>query len=106
MTKGRVPGIGSWNIENSPEEEGNIVESVVYNNEEQVTVDVEVVENILINNNGELSEKDKELEWYFQSELENLNHFTLLHMEPREKHLKEQCLIRSMKEQIKPSICI
>ena len=53
--------------------------------EEQVAVDVEVVENVLINNNEELSEKDKEFERCFQSELENLNHSTLLHMEPREK---------------------
>ena len=35
--------------------------------EEQVTVDVEVVEKVLINNDEELSEKDKELEQYFQS---------------------------------------
>ena len=38
-----------------------------------------------MSNNEELSEKDKELERYFQSELENLNHFTLYHMETREK---------------------
>ena len=73
-------------IENNPEEEGNIVEPVVNNNEEeQVPVDVEIVENVLINNDEELSEKDKQLERYFQSELENLNHSTLLHMEPKEK---------------------
>ena len=73
-------------IENNPEEKGNIVEPVVNDDEEeQVTVDVEVVENVLINNDEELSEKDKELERYFQSELENLNHSTLLNMEPREK---------------------
>ena len=53
--------------------------------EEQVAVDVEVVENVQINNDGELSEKDKEFERHFQSELENLNHSTLLHMEPRKK---------------------
>ena len=53
--------------------------------EEQLAVDVEVVENVLINNDEEFSEKDKELERYFQSELENLNLSTLLHMEPREK---------------------
>ena len=73
-------------IENNPEEERNIVELVLNNDEgEQVTVDVEVVENVLINNNEELSEKYKELEQYFQSELKKLNHSTLLHMEPREK---------------------
>ena len=73
-------------IENNPEEEGNIVELVLNNDEgEQVTVDVEVVENVLINNNEELSEKYKELEQYFQSELKKLNHSTLLHMEPRQK---------------------
>ena len=32
-----------------------------------------------------IKKKDKQLEQYFQLELENLNHFTLLHMEPREK---------------------
>ena len=31
------------------------------NDEERVAVDVEVVENVLINNDEELSEKDKEL---------------------------------------------
>ena len=73
-------------IENNPDEKDNIVEPVVNNEEEeQVAVDVEVVENVLINNNEELSEKDKEFERCFQSELENLNHSTLLHMEPREK---------------------
>ena len=72
--------------ENNPEEEGNIVEPVVNNNEEeQVPVDVEIVEKVLINNDEELSEKDKQLERYFQSELKNLNHSTLLHMEPKEK---------------------
>ena len=61
-------------IENNPEEEGNIVEPVVNNDEEkQVVVDVEVVENVLINNDQDLSEKDKELEQYFQLNLENLN---------------------------------
>ena len=76
-------------IEDNPEEERNIFEPVVNNNEEkQVAVDVEVGENIIINNNEELSENDKERERYFQSELENLNHSTLLHMEPREKLLK------------------
>ena len=73
-------------IENIPREEVNIVEQVVNNDEEeQVTVDVEVVENVLIDNNEELSEKDEELEQYFQSELKNLNHSTLYHMEPTEK---------------------
>ena len=43
-------------IENNPEEEGNIVEPVVNNDEEeQVAVDVEAVENNLINNDEELS---------------------------------------------------
>ena len=61
-------------IENNPEEEGNIVEPVVNNDEEkQVVVDVEVVENVLINNDQDLSEKDKELEQYFKLNLENLN---------------------------------
>ena len=73
-------------IENNPEEEGNIVEPVVNDDEEeQVTVHVKVVENVLINNDKELSEKDKELERSFQSELENLSHSTLLRIEPREK---------------------
>ena len=73
-------------IENNPEEESNIVEPVVNNDEEeQVAVDVEVVENVLIKNDKELSKQDKELEQYFQLELENLNHFTSLNMEPREK---------------------
>ena len=73
-------------IEINPEEEGNIVEPVVNNDEEeQMSVDAEAFENVLINSDEELSEKDKELEQYFQSELENLNHFTLLHMEPRGK---------------------
>ena len=53
--------------------------------EEQVAVDVEAVENVLRNNDEELSEMDEELERYFQSELKNLNHSTLLHMKPREK---------------------
>ena len=66
-------------IENNLDEEGNIVEPVVNNDEEkQVAVDVEEVEYVLINDDEELSENDKELERYVQSELENLNHFTLL----------------------------
>ena len=32
-----------------------------------------------------IKKKDKQLEQYFQLELENLNYSTLLHMEPREK---------------------
>ena len=76
-------------IQNNSEEEGNIVEPVVNNDqEEQVAVDVEVVENVQVNKDEKLSEKNKEFERYFQSELENLNHSTLLHMEPREKLLK------------------
>ena len=83
--KGRGPG-SEVIIENNTEDESNIVEPVVNNDEkEQVAVDVEVVENVLINNDEELSEKDKELEQYFQVELENLNHSTLHHMKPREK---------------------
>ena len=50
-----------------------------------MTVDVEAVENVLINNDEELSKKDKELEQYLQLELENLNHLSLFHMEPSEK---------------------
>ena len=66
-------------IENNLDEEGNIVEPVVNNDEEkQAAVDVEEVEYVLINDDEELSENDKELERYVQSELENLNHFTLL----------------------------
>ena len=43
-------------IENNPEEEGNIVEPVVNNDEEeQVAVHVEAVENNLINNDEKLS---------------------------------------------------
>ena len=73
-------------IQNSPEKEGNILEPVVNNDEEdQVAVDVEVVENVLINNYEELFYPFKELEQYFQFEVENLNHFTLVRMEPREK---------------------
>ena len=73
-------------IENSPEKEGNIVEPFVNNDEEeQLAVDVEVVGNVVIHSDEELSEKDKKLEQYFQSELENVNHSTLLHMEPRAK---------------------
>ena len=42
-------------IENSPEEEQNIVEPVGNNDdEEQVAVDVEITENVLINNDEEL----------------------------------------------------
>ena len=66
-------------IENNLDEEGNIVEPVVNNDgEKQVAVDVEEVEYVLINDDEELSENDKELERYVQSELENLNHSTLL----------------------------
>ena len=73
-------------VENNSEGAGNIVVPVVNNDEEeQVTVDVEVVENVLINNDEELSKKDKELEQYLQLELENLNHPSLFHMEPSEK---------------------
>ena len=44
--------------ENNPEKEGNIVEPFVDNDEEeQITGDGEVVENVLIRNNEELSEK-------------------------------------------------
>ena len=49
---------------------------------------VEVVEDVLINNDEEISKKEKELEQYFQLKLETLNYSTLLHMEPREKLLK------------------
>ena len=55
------------------------------NEEEQLSVDVEVVENVLINKDEEVAENNKELERSFQSELENLKHSILLHMEPREK---------------------
>ena len=49
-------------VENNPREEGNIVEPIVDNDEEeQVAVDVEVVENVLIHNDEEVSENDKEL---------------------------------------------
>ena len=73
-------------IENSPEKEGNIVQPFVNNDEEeQLAVDIEVVGNVVIHSDEELSEKDKKLEQYFQSELENVNHSTLLHMEPRAK---------------------
>ena len=58
---------------------------MINDEEEQVEVDLEVVDNILIYNDEELSKKDKELEKYFQLELANLNHSTSLHMEPREK---------------------
>ena len=44
--------------ENNPEKEGNIVEPFVDNDEEeQITGDGEVLENVLIRNNEELSEK-------------------------------------------------
>ena len=62
--------------ENNSEGAGNIVDPVVNNDdEEQVTVDVEVVENVLINNDEELSKKDKELEQYLEisSIINNLN---------------------------------
>ena len=49
---------------------------------------VEVVEDVLINNDEEISKKEKELEQYFQLKLETLNYSTLLHMESREKLLK------------------
>ena len=76
-------------IENNPEKEGNIVEPFVDNDEEeQITGDGEVVENVLIHNNEELSENYKELERYFQPELEKQNYSTLVHMDPREKLLK------------------
>ena len=50
-----------------------------------MAVDVEVVENVLINKDEELAENNRELERSFQSELENLKHSILPHMEPREK---------------------
>ena len=53
-----------------------------------MAVDVEVVEDVLINNDEEISKKEKELEQYFQLKLETLNYSTLLHMESREKLLK------------------
>ena len=81
--------VGEVVIENNPDEEGNIAGPVVINDEEQqVAVDVEVVENVLIYNDEELSENYKELKQHFQSEMENLNHSTLLHIETREKLLK------------------
>lgn len=70
--------------ENTPEEEGNGAETDGRNDdEEQEVMDTEIVENV--HSDKELTEKDKELEGYFKSELENLNHSTLLHMEQREK---------------------
>ena len=73
-------------IENNPKEESNIFEPVVNNDErEQVAVDVEVVGNVILKNDKELSKQDKELEQYFQLELENLNHFTSHNLVPREK---------------------
>ena len=54
--------VAEFAIKNNPEEEGNVVETVVNNDEgEQVSVEVELVENVLINNDEELSENDKKL---------------------------------------------
>ena len=47
-------------VENSPEKEGNIVESFVnIDEEEQLAVDVEVVGNVVMHSDEKLSEKDK-----------------------------------------------
>ena len=55
-------------IENNPEKEGNIVEPFVDNDEEeQITGDGEVVENVLIHNNEELSENYKENDIFNQN---------------------------------------
>ena len=63
-------------VENNPGEEGNIVEPTVDNDEEeQVAVDVEVVENVLIHNDEEVSEKDKELNDIF---IQNMKTRTIL----------------------------
>ena len=54
--------VAEFAIKNNPEEECNVVETVVNNDEgEQVSVEVELVENVLINNDEELSENDKKL---------------------------------------------
>ena len=80
-------------IENNPEEEGNIIEPVNNDEEQQEAVDVEVVENVPINNDEKLSKKDKELEQYFQLEQETLNHSNLLHMKPRKRETSESKIV-------------
>ena len=80
-------------IENNPEEEGNIIEPVNNDEEQQEAVDVEVVENVPINNDEKLSKKDKELEQYFQLEQETLNHSNLLHMKPRMRETSESKIV-------------
>ena len=73
-------------VEPHPEENNNGIEPDVNNGDEehQEIADVEGNEDVLVEFE-ELTEADKELEQYFITELENLDHSTLLHMEPREK---------------------
>ena len=85
-------------MRNEGVEERNADEPIVRNDEkkqnlaeadgDELVVDVQI--------DVELTEEDKELERFFNAELEELNHSTALHMEPRESLMQ-----RPMKEQIK-----
>ena len=74
-------------MRNEGVEERNADEPIIRNDEEEQNLaeadgDELVVE---VQIDVELTEKDKELERFFNAELEQLNHSTALHMEPREK---------------------
>ena len=74
------------------EEERNVDQpGEEHNSDEQIDVEQNMVEaddeelGIEVQIDVALTEKDKELEGFFNAELEQLNHSTAFHMEPREK---------------------
>ena len=82
-------------MRNEELEERNTDEPEEHNAGEQIVRNIEIDQNMVDADNielvvelqidKELTEKDKEIEQYFNSELEQLNHSTAIHMEPREK---------------------
>ena len=63
--------------ERNGDEQIDVEQNMVEADDEELGVEVQI--------DVALTEKDKELERFFNAELEQLNHSTALHMEPREK---------------------
>ena len=63
--------------ERNDDEQIDVEQNMVEDDDEELGVEVQI--------DVALTEKDKELERFFNAELEQLNHSTALHMEPREK---------------------
>ena len=63
--------------ERNGDEQIDVEQNMVQADDEELGVEVQI--------DVALTEKDKEFERFFNAELEQLNHSTALHMEPREK---------------------